>query len=325
NLPAATFISLPECRTPVTALHGFQRRDNANPLSFVWDDTTRAFVWGQTYYQIVNNARCELDNSLGTPCTDLYAWRTSIDNTKNRRIAKVRLLIAPWNALGRGSGLGSDITGASGPFVRTSGGTGPYDRSQLDFNHWKALDTVIRDLYDKGVIAELIVFRDTATSVPNGCGTGDSLLGTVDEDKRYLGYAVARYAAFPNVIWSLTNEWQCTNTPASRWDTLGGCLKNGCSDSFLRAYLGDPWFAQGSNLRPLTVHPAHKFPAMTGPIVGQCFSFFGSAWPSSVSLQRHKISGDPASDQVAYDSVMCNKPGGTCQGTNNKSWPVSND
>lgn len=323
NLPTPTFVNLAECRTPVAPLHGFLRRNAANPFSFVWDDGQRAFVWGQTYYQLVNNARCELDASLGLSCTELYDWRTSINNTASRRMAKVRLLIAPWNALGRGNGLGSDVTGASGPYLRTNGGTGSFDRSQIDHDHWKALDTVIRYLYDKGTIAELVLFRDFAG---NCHGPGDALVGTLDEDKRYLGYAVARYAAFPNVVWSLANEWQCAHGPAnpSHWDTLGGCLRSGCSDSSGRAYLGDPWLTQGANTRPLTIHPNHELKA-DGTRNGQCFSFFGSTWPSSVSLQWHQSNSNPEGDRRGYNGVLCNKPAGTCQAGANKSWPVSND
>ncbi|HEX5759575.1 MAG TPA: DUF4038 domain-containing protein [Thermoanaerobaculia bacterium] len=320
NLTTPTPVNLSECRTPVTPLRGFLRRDAAKPLSFVWDDGQHAFIWGQTYYQLVNNARCELDNSLGISCTELYNWRASIDNTKTRRMSKVRLLIAPWIALGRGSGTGSDYTGASGPYLRTSGGTGPFDRSQLDHNHWKALDTVIRYLYDKGMIAELILFRDFT-------GTNDAQVGTLDEDKRFVGYAVARYAAFPNVVWSLANEWQNAHaTPnPSHWNALGACVRSGCSDTAGRTYLGDPWLTQGANVRPLTIHPNHKLQADGVTRNGQCFSFFAQTWPSSVSLQWSGSSAYPNGDQLGYNGAMCNKPGGTCQGGANKSWPVTND
>jgi len=213
---------------PAAGSKGFLRRDPDHPHSFRYDDGARLFLWGQTYYEIVRNARA------GGP------WKAAVDGSKNKGMSKIRLLINPaWE------------TGTR-PYPRTS----PFendDRDRLDLEHWSALDEVVDYMSEKGMIADLILFLDH----PRG-------FGTEPEDQRYVRYALARYAAYPNVTWCLTNEWNYTQKSAAYWNRIGTIVRT-----------EDPWMEDGEKLRPLSIHQETRHD----------FQYFDTNWPVHAIVQ----------------------------------------
>ncbi|MDQ7843714.1 MAG: DUF5060 domain-containing protein [Armatimonadota bacterium] len=175
---------------PPAGNHGFLRRDEAHPHSFVWDDGTRYFMWGQTYYQMV------LAALAGDP------WRAAVDATAAHGMNKIRLLLTTWCA-GRRVGVP-----CAAPFA---GG----DHDTLDLPYWRAFDTVIRYLEAAGLVADVILFTDAPGA-----------FGTPAQDERYVRYALARYGAFHHVIWTLTNEWEYTDRPQEYWNAIGAIVRN---------------------------------------------------------------------------------------------------
>jgi Domain of unknown function (DUF5060) len=212
---------------PHAGNHGFLRRDREYPYSFVFDDGTRYFMMGQTYYEISRNARAG------------GGWRVAVEETRARGMNKVRLLVAPWNAV-------ENSYPATAPFLADN-------HDKVDLAHWQALDEVVGYLKSLDVVAELILFADTAPA-----------FGTQVQDQRYVGYAVARFAAYQNVIWSLTNEWNYTKKPKEYWNRIGALVRD-----------ADPWISDRSGLRPLSIHQQTR----------RDFQFFDSAWPVHAVIQ----------------------------------------
>jgi len=208
---------------------GFLRRDPANPSSFVFDDGRRHFMWGQTYYEIIKNAMAG------------NKWQTSIVNSKARGMNKVRMLIYPWPTA-RSDNRYPDTE----PFLAG-------DHNQLNLPHWQKLDEVVRYLDSQGMIADLIIFTDA-----------DRTYGSQLQDERYLRYVIARYAAYHNVIWCLTNEWDYTGQVEAYWDNIGAIVR-----------AEDPWMTQGTFLRPLSIHQK----------TGSAFHYFSSGWPVHAIVQ----------------------------------------
>lgn len=290
---------------------GFLRRDPAaaSPYSFIWDDGTRFFMWGQTYYQIVNQARRNTDADL--------AWKTAVNNSQSARMNKIRLLVSPWTEHPftdptRATETQPFCTGANPAACEVAAGALDFTRVNLD--HFVALDEVIHYLFGRGIIAEIVIFRDP--------GPYGSMLGTMDQNKQYLRYVTARYAAYPNVTWSLSNEWQNADPTKANWETLGTCVRSGCTDSLGRATDADPWILSltGNRRRPLTVHPHAVGSA------GKCFDFIGSTWPNNGSLQYGRAQKNSA---AGYDSIACNRragdPGSCPGGGVNRNIPYVND
>ncbi|HEX3552540.1 MAG TPA: DUF5060 domain-containing protein [Thermoanaerobaculia bacterium] len=214
---------------------GFVRRNSNNQEKFIFDNGTRYFMWGQTYYQIISNAR---DN--GT-------WRSSIDNSFGYNMNKVRMLLFPF-----GHFQPHDVD--TRPFTDVA-------HDQLDLTHWQKFDEIVNYLNQKPMIADVILFNDNAVAyAPIGSP------GAKAKDERYVRYALARLAAFPNVIWCMTNEWDgdhATNNNAGYWNDLGNIVLS-----------EDPWMNQGGNQRALSIHQKTEL----------AFQFLNS-WPTHAILQ----------------------------------------
>ena len=195
---------------PAPGSHGFLRRDTEYPQSFVFDDGTRHFHFGTTYYAILGNARAGGD------------WQTSITNIARLGINKVRMHLQPSS-----DNMSKAHYPPSHPWL-----DGDPDRP--DVAHWQTADRVVRFLAERDVMADLIVFPYRRKQ---------SDVATLAQDERYLRYALARFAAFPNVQWCLVNEWNYSVLPIEYWKKMGALAR-----------AEDPWGAEGKFLRALSIH-----------------------------------------------------------------------
>lgn len=218
---------------------GFVRRNVSNPYTFSWDNGDHYFMWGQTYYDVIRTVAAS------------SSWKAGVDNSQAHGINKVRLHVFAAGEMGLSQG-GNNPYPQIFPFV----GTGS-DHDQLNIPYWKKLDEYVNYLAARGMVADLILFHPYA-SVLTGQGKTH---GTQAQDERFTRYALARYAAYPNVIWCLSNEYEGS---MSYWDSIGNIVRN-----------EDPWMSQGPALRPLSIHQHTK----------ETFDFFGSAWPTHAIIQ----------------------------------------
>jgi Protein of unknown function (DUF4038)/Domain of unknown function (DUF5060)/Putative collagen-binding domain of a collagenase len=236
------------CIGPLAGSHGFPRIDARYPNSFLWDDGTRYFMWGQTYYDVVISALAN-DN-----------WKEGVDKSLAYGMNKVRLHVyaqALYKADVEFNGY-PDVQ----PYVGAS--TSP-DRDQLNIPYWRKLDEMVQYMGSKGVVADLIITNPYWSN---------RMFGTDEQNDRFVKYVVSRYAAYPNVIWCLANEWNASKAyggsyPQTKddFDRMGGIVS-----------ANDPWRAEGELLRPLSIH---NISASIG------FEFFDSAWPTYVANQYH--------------------------------------
>ena len=243
-------IGIINCTSPQEG-HGFLRRDANYPYSFVWDDGSRYLMIGQTYYDLLKLAMVSDD------------WHTSIDNSLATGMNKVRFFIAP-NPKER----------PKSPTPATS----PYgsDRDTLNLPHWQKLDEVVRYLNKRGMVAEVLLFNYPSYG---------NLYGTQSQDERYLRYVLARYGAFPNVIWCLVNEWDSIKSQ-SYWNDMGTIVRH-----------EDPWISAAAFLRPLSIHPN----------TSSDFQFFDAEWPVHAIIQ-YGVRNDQYTqgDQWGYQGIKSN-------------------
>ncbi|MCU0916522.1 MAG: DUF4038 domain-containing protein, partial [Planctomycetes bacterium] len=219
-----------EVTPPARVSHGFLRRDARYPTSFVFDDGTRHFMCGTTYYHLLLNARAG------------DRWQAAIDGAVRYGMNKARFSLYPSPAQG---GVGRYPL--STPFT---------DEGLMhpDLDHWRAADQVVRYMAARGFLADVILFW----TKPKG---SEKLLR---EDERYLRYALARLAAFPNVIWCMVNEWNYSEVPQDYWNRLGRLVRE-----------EDPWSKDGDFVRVLSIHQ------QTRPD----WNFADQMWPSHAILQ----------------------------------------
>ena len=226
-----------KCVSPSAGNHGFLRRDVAHPSSYIWDDGSHYFMWGQTYYEVIRSAMAGNN------------WKTSIDHVAAYGFTKVRMLIYPWDDQSVHNPYPD-----SQPFAGSS--TAP-NHDVLNLAHWQRLDQIIKYLESKGLVAEVIVFADAKR-----------IFGTQTQDARYTRYAIARFAAYHNVIWCMANGWNFTNKLQSYWDREGSIVRK-----------EDPWMSSGNALRPLSIHQGS----------GLTFNFAPPThtWPTYAIVQLH--------------------------------------
>ena len=236
------------CIAPRAQRRGFLRTDAKHPYSFVWDDGSRYFMWGQTYYDVVISALAN-DN-----------WKESVDKSLAYGMNKVRMHVYAQTFYRPGAEF-SGYPDAQ-PYIGTS--TDP-DRDQLNIRYWRKLDEMVEYMDSKGMIADLIITNPYWKN---------RMYGTDEQNDRFVKYVVSRYAAYTNVIWCVANEW---NTSAR----YGGSYPQDHNDFDRMGAVvsaNDPGKAKGEFLRPLSIHNV-------SPSIG--FEFFDSKWPTYVANQYH--------------------------------------
>jgi hypothetical protein len=235
--------------------HGFVRRDPAHPYHWVRDDGTRFFMMGQTYYDVIATA---LVNDR---------WKPAVDASRAHGMDKIRLRVFVKTC-----GNEDNPHPCSSPYAE-----GGRDKDRLNLPHFRALDEIVAYLDAKGMVADLLVFN-----------SGNEYYGTQEQDARFARYVLARYAAYPNVIWCVTNEYQVvTRRSKDDFNALGRLLRD-----------EDPWMKRGQALRGLSIHP------YGGKRQGDVFHFFDEGWPVHAILQtgRH----DPG-DPKLYETMLENR------------------
>lgn len=103
------------------------------------------------------------------------------------------------------------------PFEKDADGAWDVSRPVIPF--FRRLDEAVRLLGIHGLDADVLLLN----SYDGGRFGLDGL--TEQQDAAYVRYVMARLSAFPNVWWSLCNEFDIlTDRPADRWDRLGALL-----------------------------------------------------------------------------------------------------
>nr|WP_286278134.1 DUF4038 domain-containing protein [Naasia aerilata] len=122
-----------------------------------------------------------------------------------------------------------------------------FDVRRFDVEFWRHLEERITQLGDLGIEADIILFH------PYDRWGFSSMDPSADD--RYLSYAVARLASFPNVWWSLANEydiltaktgedWERFATIVHRDDPTGHLLSiHNCFDFY---DYSRPWITHAS-------------------------------------------------------------------------------
>ncbi len=226
--------------------HGFLRVDPDYKNSFVWDDGTRYFMWGQTYYDLMQAAL--VNNN----------YKTSVDNSLSYGLSKIRFEVYACDIP-----VEHNVYPDAQPYTGTS--TSP-NRNVLNLTYWQKLDEVVQYMDSKGMVADLIVtnpYRD------------GRVFGTDTQNDRFVNYVRARYAAYTNVTWCVTNEWNYATDgtyPQNQADfnRMGALLRN-----------NDPWMTSGTSLRPLSTHQQTRID----------FQFFNAAWPTHAVIQYSPRNG----------------------------------
>ena len=157
----------------------------------------------------------------GTPFTPLgttaYAWthqdealqQQTLDALANTSFSKLRMGLFPKHYLYNANEPDRFV------FPRTEDG---WDLERFDLEYFRALERRLKQLAELGIEADLILFHPYDR-------WGFSHLGKAADD-RYVTYVVRRLSAFPNVWWSLANEYDLlVDKNPEDWDRIGRLVR----------------------------------------------------------------------------------------------------
>ncbi|MEN2739661.1 DUF5605 domain-containing protein [Microbacterium sp. X-17] len=158
----------------------------------------------------------------GTPFTPIgttaYAWTHQPEALQNRTVET--LADAPFNKLRMGLFPKHFMYNSNEPadFVFPKNPDGSWDTERFDVAHFAKLEARIRQLDELGIQADIILFHPYDR-------WGFATLGKSVDD-RYIRYVVRRLSAFPNVWWSMANEYELlVHKRPEDWDRLAELVR----------------------------------------------------------------------------------------------------
>ncbi len=177
---------------------GLIRVDKEYPWHFVWEGTGEHYFWnGTTTYWLLGwddeTIRGNIDRLARLQVNRLRvaingrvkngrAWYENVFPTE-----KFSFLMNPWVAQRPDS-------------VENPG----FDVTRFNLPHWQKIERMLRHARDRDMAISIIFYVDGRRP---GVDPFKERMGQEDE-QRYYRYAVARLAAFSNVMWDVTNEYQ---------------------------------------------------------------------------------------------------------------------
>ena len=263
-----------QCTAPNPGDHGFVRVNADYPSSFVYDDGTPYFMWGTTYYDTVQGALAGAD------------WKTALDKVAGYGINKVRLhLFAQQEHWANATSY--SLYPDAIPYYDNNANLMSPDRDVLNIDYWKKFDEIVEYLDSRGMKADIIVTNPYRSN---------RMFGTDAQNDRFVEYAIARYAAYDNVLWTVANEYN--------WSpSFGGSYPQDKADFNRMGLLlrnDDPFVTSSEGLRrPLSTHQKTQ--------IG--FDFFDQTWPTHAIIQygvRRSKSTYPYGDQWGNAGIVYN-------------------
>jgi len=192
---------------------GLVRVDKGHPWHFLWEGTGEHYFWNATTtYWLLGwddeNIRRNIDRlyklkvnrqrvAICGRVKNGRAWFENVFPTD-----KFRFVLNPWDAQIPDS-------------VERPG----FDVKRFNISHWQKIERMLRHARDSDMIISIIFYVDGAR--PGVDPFGKKRMGQEDE-QRYYRYAVARLAAFSNVMWDVTNEYHLFRNEA--WANKMGAL-----------------------------------------------------------------------------------------------------
>lgn len=169
-------------------LHGPLRVDKANPHHFVFEDGARFFLQGYEYDWL-----WALD--MGAP--GVPTVETSLDLLARHGFNYVILNSYAHDTGWRKDKAGPDDYGPPARYAWEGSNEAP-DHSRMNLAFWQHYDRVMEALHQRGIQAHMLmkVYNKQVKWPARGSA----------EDDLFFRWLIARYAAYPNVIWDFSKE-----------------------------------------------------------------------------------------------------------------------
>lgn len=169
-------------------VHGVLRVDKAHPHHFIFDDGTRFFMQGYEYDWLW---ALDMDKT-GVPTVE-----KSLDILSQHGFNYVILNSYAHDTKWREGKSSPDDYGPSLLYAWEGSNDQP-GHSRMNLAYWRHYDQVMTALAERGIQAHMLVkvYNKSVKWPAHGS----------DEEKLFFRWLVARYAAYPNIIWDFSKE-----------------------------------------------------------------------------------------------------------------------
>jgi hypothetical protein len=185
-----------------TKVHGLLHVDKQNPHHFVFEDGTRFYPLG---YQ------CDWLWALDVTAPGLETINPFLDKLTAHGFNYVLLNVYAHDTRWRRDRTGADDFGPPLVFPWEGDNTKPV-HSRLNLRFWQHYDRVIQALYERGITAHIMI------KVYNKLVKWPTRLS--GEDDLFFRTVLARYAAYPNIVWDFSKEAHNEKLPEYKLDRL---------------------------------------------------------------------------------------------------------
>ncbi len=163
--------------------------------ALVYEDGTRCLPFGTTVYAMMHQPEALIEQTIATVLASPFN--------------KVRTCLFPKHY------IFNENEPEKFAFEKKAGGG--FDFHHPCFAFWDAFEHMLQTFCDHQVEVDLILFH------PYDCWGFSQM--TKEEYLPYLTYLLARFAAYPNVWWSLANEYDCMSAfQKEDWERMEGFL-----------------------------------------------------------------------------------------------------
>lgn len=173
---------------PNSQMRGGLRVDREHPGHFIRDDGSRFFPLGY---------ECDWLWALDLGKPDIHATERFLDKISSRGFNYVILNTYAHDTGWRAGKTGDDDYGPAAAYPWGGSNENP-DHSRLNLPYWAHYDRVMQALADRGIVAHMLikVYNKKVRWPARGS----------QEDGLFFRTLVARYSAFPNVVWDFAKE-----------------------------------------------------------------------------------------------------------------------
>ena len=189
-------------RNPNLKVHGVLRVDKEHPHHFIFDDGTRFFMQGYEYDWLW---ALDMDQT-GVPTVE-----QSLDLLARHGFNYVILNSYAHDTGWRKGKSNPDDFGPSLLYPWAGSNEQP-DHRRMNLAYWQHYDRVMTALNERGIQAHMFIkVYNKQVKWPAASGA---------EEKMFWRWLVARYAAYPNLIWDFSKEAHNEKSLASKRDAL---------------------------------------------------------------------------------------------------------
>ncbi|WP_221933122.1 DUF5605 domain-containing protein [Tessaracoccus rhinocerotis] len=211
--------------------------------------------------------------------TTAYAWTHQGDELADETLRS--LAAAPFNKVRMGIFPKDFIYNSNEPlnFAWSRREEGTFDFTRFDPSYWQDLERRIQQLEGLGIQADLILFHPYDRW---GFATRSAAI-----DERYLRYLTRRLSAFPNVWWSLANEYDLLHSKTDAdWDRIAAIIAE--EDHVGHLLSIHNWTYLWDYSSPWATHCSLQYGELLGKKVGQ----WRHRWGKPVVVDEFGYEGD---------------------------------